>query len=199
MRMLITSFGPFPGYSENPSTIVLELLQSMFSWSNIHEIEWSILDVSFNSVDVFERYLKNEHFDVIIHLGVASNDLQVRFEVVARNERSGKDIDEMVIEKDKIDLNGSDLQTSFDLEILEKICKKHDRQTRISKDAGTYLCNYVYYLSLKNNTSNTQALFVHVADFQNQNKAVKAPEQVEILMDLINHIIESSDKEQLLA
>lgn len=189
MRILITSFGPFKGFTENPSSIVINRLKKLVEEFAYHEIEWRILDVSFDNVDKFIKSLINEHFEVIILTGVASNEFQTRIEMVARNVRFGMDIENKFLKKGPIEINGKDQYTNFNLDVIVKTVKKFDKKIRISTDAGTYLCNYLYYSSLKYKGNKSQVLFVHIADFQNNEKAVEAEEQALILKEiLINSI-----------
>ena len=59
-----------------------------------------------------------------------------------------------------------DFKTKIPIEkILEKL-KKNKFKVEISNDPGRFICNYLYYLSLKyGNDNDVPTLFVHVINF----------------------------------
>jgi pyroglutamyl-peptidase len=185
MKILITSFGPFNDFEENPSNQVMNLLKEKVSSTWDCLINWHTLDVSYSYVDQFENLISKDNFDLVLHLGVATNDSLLRFELIAKNECSGKDVQGRDPEKRYIDKENGDLVSSFDINILNKLQLKHPNKIRFSNDAGTYLCNYLYYKSLLIFRNNSSVLFVHIADFQNNSKAVSPEEQAQILAEII--------------
>lgn len=187
MKILITSFGPFAEFTENPSNLVMHLLQQQLKSLDLnHVFTYETLEVSYHAVDLFERKNKLSIYDFVIHLGVATNDNVLRIEVRARNERAGKDVQGNAPLQNDIIKNMSDLQTNLNQAQLMKFCSRYPGKVRISKDAGTYLCNYVYFNSLINFAPKTKVLFIHIADFINRSDATPALEQTEIIGQLIN-------------
>ena len=53
MKILITSFGPFSGFEENPSNHVMNLLKEKVSGKSNCNISWQTMDVSYSYVDQF--------------------------------------------------------------------------------------------------------------------------------------------------
>jgi pyroglutamyl-peptidase len=186
MKLLITSFGPFAEFKENPSNVVMQMLQQQMKSLEVnHELTFDTLEVSYKAVDLFEKEYENSNYDLVIHLGVATNDNILRFEVRARNERSGKDVQGNAPERKEIIQNMTDLETTLNRVQLAAFCARYAGKARISDDAGTYLCNYVYFNSLINMGTSTKVLFIHIADFINRPDATTAMDQTEIIYQLI--------------
>jgi len=193
MRILITSFGPFNNFKVNPSNQAMKLLrEKMTDFEAQHTLYWCELGVSYDEVLLFEKEFSGIHLDLVLHLGVATNDSLMRLEIQAKNQRQGKDVNGLDPTTDSIIENQSDIKTGINIQILENICSKHPSIVRISNDAGAYLCNYIYYLSLSSNLANRNALFIHIADTQNNSNAVSLEDQVMVILDLVNEIISST-------
>jgi pyrrolidone-carboxylate peptidase len=60
---------------------------------------------------------------------------------------------------------------------------------KTSDNAGSYLCNYVYYKSLCAFRNNSLVVFVHIADYQNNQDAVGLTEQVGFVREMIFELI----------
>ena len=193
MRILITSFGPFNNFKVNPSNLAMKLLrEKMTDLEAQHDLYWRELGVSYDEVLQFEKEFLGIHLDLVLHLGVATNDSLMRLEIQAKNQRQGKDVNGLDPTTDSIIENQSDIKTGMNIQILENICSKHPSIVRISNDAGAYLCNYIYYLSLSSNLADRNALFIHIADTQNNSNAVSLEDQVLVILDLVNDIISST-------
>ena len=103
-----------------------------------------------------------------------------KVEVSAHNFASGYDNDEVNKEGVKIDENGPDeYRTNLDLSFLD--------ETSISEDAGSYLCNYVYYHALQKNVL-SKIVFIHVPLLHSKGQRSKG-RVVEKLQFLIDHIL----------
>lgn len=187
MKLLITAFGPFQEFTKNPSELVLKewIKKGVVQQNRNFDITIQIIPVSYRSVDEFQEIWKNNNFDLIIHLGVASNENKMRLELVAKNLKSGKDIDGVAPKSLPIIQGAQDAKTQIQFSILSQLCAKYPSKIRISDDAGTYLCNYIYYKSMMNSKLETKVLFVHIADFINNPESVNLEDQTNILNDLL--------------
>ncbi len=193
MRILITSFGPFNNFKVNPSNLAMKLLrEKMTDLEAQHDLYWRELGVSYDEVLLFEKEFSGIQLDLVLHLGVATNDSLMRLEIQAKNQRQGKDVNGLDPTTDSIIENQIDIKTGINIQILENICSKNPSIVRISNDAGAYLCNYIYYLSLSSNLADRNALFIHIADTQNNSNAVSLEDQVLVILDLVNDIISST-------
>jgi len=187
MKLLITAFGPFQEFTQNPSELVLKALvkDGIIQKNPNFVISHEILPVSYSSVDSYHETWKNQQYDLIIHLGVATNETKMRIEILAKNFKAGKDINGVDPKSIPIIQGAKDAITQIQLPILNEICEKHPNKIQLSYDAGTYLCNYLYYQSMMRCTRDTKVLFIHIADFINNSEAVNLEDQAMILSDLL--------------
>lgn len=187
MKLLITAFGPFNEFTQNPSELVLNAwLENREVQNNPDfDITVEIIPVSYRFVDEFQEIWKNNHYDLIVHMGVASNETQMRLETIAKNIKSGKDIEGVSPDYIPIIQGAQDAKTLIKFSIFNKLCLKYPSKIKISDDAGTYLCNYIYYQSLKKSKGETKIIFLHIADFISNSQAVSLEDQQNILNDLL--------------
>jgi pyroglutamyl-peptidase len=183
MKILLTAFGPFGNYDVNPSELVLNEVSKKITFGEL--IDFKIIDVGYDSVNNFINSL-TINYDLIVHLGVAFDNKKTRFEIVAHNTAKGKDVfnvePQMIIEK-----NGNDyIISNFPECVLEKAMEKFPNHIVYSRDAGTFLCNYIYYKSLNTFQRKTSVLFVHIADFINNNEANSLQIQSDIVISIIS-------------
>jgi pyroglutamyl-peptidase len=192
MRILVTCFGKFHDFSENPSKNVLEQIKHLTKETKNVEFEWEELDVVFNKVDNFIEHVNHNH-DLIIHLGVATGAEKIRFELNAHNIKDGKDTNGVCFSNSPIQDGEYKIETTFPIELMYDFVEKNKNVAEISNDAGAYLCNYVYFKSLSKSYSKSKIIFIHVADYQNNKKATTAEEQGLLIYNFIKKFIESSN------
>jgi len=189
MRILMTSFGPFNNFKTNPSNEIMERLKQKLSFSspahNYYKFE--TIEVSWSSVSTYIENQKNETFDFIFHLGVATNESNIRIETTGQNIQSGNDVENNAPTENQIIPNEPDLHTNISVERLKNFVLKNEN-IKISHDAGAYLCNYLYFKSLYFLGKESAILFIHTADTQNQPEAPSIELQTEIIYNLINSL-----------
>ncbi|MBS1706997.1 MAG: hypothetical protein JST40_14115 [Armatimonadetes bacterium] len=152
-RIILTGFGPFGNIEDNPSSHLARALGAEY------HTRLEILEVSFEAVDRFLEEV-GEDFDALMSLGVAANRNSVCLERRARNE-IGTQLDVLGRTREsKIAPTGRDLSAT----LWGRGDAKH-RLVRYSKDAGTYLCNYLLYESLRR-FPEKKVGFVHVVPFE---------------------------------
>jgi pyrrolidone-carboxylate peptidase len=123
MTILITSFGPFNNFKVNPSNLAMKLLrEKMTDLEAQHDLYWRELGVSYDEVLLFEKEFSGIQLDLVLHLGVATNDSLMRLEIQAKNQRQGKDVNGLDPTTDSIIENQSDIKTGINIQILENIC-----------------------------------------------------------------------------
>jgi pyroglutamyl-peptidase len=190
MRLLITSFGPFANFKVNPSNAVMLLLQGQLkSEEERFSIEYETIEVSYSAVDLFLKKIEKKPYDFIIHLGVATNDNMIRLETRARNERTGADVLGVAPIKSEIFEKSVDIPTNFSMDMIRDFTENHPRSVRISNDAGTFLCNYIYYNSLQLYSNQSNVLFIHIADYLNNVDALNAADQAKIICSFIQALL----------
>jgi pyrrolidone-carboxylate peptidase len=122
-------------------------------------------------------------------MGVASNESVLRFEIIGRNIKCGTDNDGQLFTGTEIVAGASFLESTFPKSILNELIDSHVESTKISTDAGDYLCNYVYFKSLYKFGQAVPILFIHVADVDNQPQAPSLAHQADIVEELITRYV----------
>ena len=144
-EITITYFEPFGGRVTNTSKEVAGLLSIYFSielpvsWDNAGKV-------------LLEKLPKTTKY--LFLLGEAGSYQDVTVELKARNISNGVDNYNVKKEEEKIDESREDLSTSI-------IFDKEKLPVLYSDNAGKYLCNYIYYFSLKN-IKGTKIVFIHL-------------------------------------
>lgn len=109
------------------------------------------------SVEQLSKKLKKDRYDLIISFGQAPIDKET-----IKIETRGNGIDYF--------------ETDYDYNNLKKLFEKNGFNVVISKDAGNYLCNNIYYNGLKHireNNLKCKMIFVHIPQIDNINDIKK--------------------------
>lgn len=147
MKILYTSFNG----KSNSSKILLDNII-------VEEDNKLYLKNSFKtSVEQLSNKLKKDRYDLIISFGQAPIDKET-----IKIETRGNGIDYF--------------ETDYDYNNLKKLFEKNGFNVVISKDAGNYLCNNIYYNGLKyirENNLKCKMIFVHIPQIDNINDIKK--------------------------
>jgi pyroglutamyl-peptidase len=146
--ILLTGFGPFPGAPFNPTG---ELVEHLARWrhpalANARRVA-HVFDTSYRAVDRdLPALLARERPDVVLMFGLAAKSRSVRIETRARN----------VIARQVADVGGAVPVTAtiapaavatLPLRVPARrflaAARSAGVPARLSRDAGTYLCNYL--------------------------------------------------------
>ncbi|AFK22546.1 pyroglutamyl-peptidase I [Pyrococcus sp. ST04] len=167
MRVLITGFEPFGGDDKNPTQrIAQELDGNVIDGA---EIVGRVLPVSVKRArPILEELLREIKPDIVINLGLAPTYSNIAVERIAVNildaripDNDGyQPIDEPIVE-------GAPLayMATLPVRAIVKELRQNGIPARLSYSAGTYLCNYVMFLTLhfsKINGFPKKAGFIHV-------------------------------------
>lgn len=139
-RTFVTGFKAFLNVRDNPSAKLAESCGRPFQ----------ALEVAYRAVDDFLGGLDPICFDRLLMIGVAKGRDRVTPELYARNSiGKSKDVRGYAPEG-VIDPNGDLLleSTLWTPEVISEIVA-FDSHTKISMDAGRYLCNYISYRALQ--------------------------------------------------
>jgi len=156
-RTFITGFGAFKDVPENPSSKLAET----------SERPHQVLEVAFCAVDEFLAELSPDTFDRLLMLGVASKRDRLTPELFARN-MIGEGPDMRGHSKEGYIQQGAPLlleSTLWTPEVTAEIVA-YDPRTKISMDAGDYLCNYLGYRAIQRFPSKRVG-FLHVPSQEN--------------------------------
>ncbi|GBF26844.1 pyrrolidone-carboxylate peptidase [bacterium MnTg02] len=169
LRVLVTGFGPFPGAACNPSAWLAEHLQAN-PCKQLSDIALTshVLETSWHYVDrYFEPLIEAVMPHVAIHFGLDQSGSQFRIETRARNNAArSADCNGAHFKRSNIVAGAPHiLSTTLPHWPLIDRLRKQQLPAHASQDAGHYLCNYLYYLSLWNSRraeSPRLTCFVHI-------------------------------------
>ncbi|CAN6724478.1 unnamed protein product [Malus baccata var. baccata] len=182
----VTGFKKFHGVSENPTeTIVSKLTEYVKKKGSSKGLvlgSCSILETAGQGALVAlyqtlrsainEQDTSNSSRTIWLHFGVNSGATKFAIEHQAVNEATFRCPDEMGWKPQKVPIIPSDggiahiRETSLPVEEITKALAKKGYEVMTSDDAGRFVCNYVYYHSLRFAEQNgIKSLFVHVPLF----------------------------------
>ena len=169
LRILVTGFGPFPGAPYNPTPPLVARLTRLRRPA-FHEVELSshIFPVTYNAVDrELPQALTKHKPHALLMFGLAGRTNFVRIETRARNAVTmlWPDAAQTRARKGSI-ADGAGAQ-SFGPHTarLLRAAKASGLDARASRDAGSYLCNYLSWRAIEavNADSGPRlAAFVHI-------------------------------------
>lgn len=164
---MITGFGRFPGAPFNPSGPLARAVAKRRrpAFANVRRAV-HIFETSYAAVDRDLPKLVARHKpDIVLMFGLAARTPYLRVEMRARNamsilfpDVSGYRPDRRAIAHGKPDAHG---RAPFAR--LLGAARATGTRSRMSRDAGRYLCNYVYFRALESSRSGTPlAQFIHI-------------------------------------
>ncbi|CAL1393165.1 unnamed protein product [Linum trigynum] len=184
----VTGFKKFHGVSENPTeTIVCNLQEYMnkngmpkgLVLGNCHVLETAGQGAVAPLYQTLQSAIPSENSNpcdsgkvIWVHFGVNSGATKFAIENRAVNEATFRCPDEMGWKPQKLPIIPSDgeisqvRETALPVEEITNALAKKGFEVMTSDDAGRFVCNYVYYHSLRFAEKNlTKSLFVHVPLF----------------------------------
>jgi pyroglutamyl-peptidase len=169
LRILITGFGPFPGAPYNPTEPLVARLQRLRrpAFGDV-ELSGHIFPVTYPAVDrELPEMLKKHRPQALLMFGLASRTPYVRIETRARNAVTTlwPDADHTRVRKGSI-AGGADAMTfGPHTARLLRAAVGTGVDARASRDAGSYLCNYLSWRAIEATCGDSGlrlAAFVHV-------------------------------------
>lgn len=181
VSFVLTGFGPFGGMSKNPSTVLVQELKSYLKTAESALVtrikQCVVLETSAKDVrDKIDEILAQPSDSVVtvfLHLGVNYNGTGFQLEQCAYNDASFRIPDQQGYQptNTKI-LDDSQLCQRFDTQInIEKLLQNQTEihpniESKCSIDPGRFVCNYLYFYSLKKLQSTSRVcMFLHVPPF----------------------------------
>jgi pyroglutamyl-peptidase len=164
MRVLITGFGPFPGAPFNPSAALAKALarRRRPALAGIERVT-HVFATTYASVDRDLPKLFAQKPDIVLMFGVAGRRRQLCIETQARNAVSllFPDASGYRPRHGVIKLRGPAALAGN--APFARLAGAAGAKARLSRDAGRYLCNYVYWRALEQ-VRGTRPLvqFVHI-------------------------------------
>lgn len=170
-RLLITGFGPFPGVAINASDGLAHVLAARIGrdYHGLHAKAATLPTDWRDAPRLLARLLDHEQPDICLHLGVSAKARGFIVEARARNRTSPAGdanglvpIDERLVPGAPATLGAGRLAAAVAQRLLDD-----DLPGQLSRNAGKYLCNAVYYHSLlaaRRGAKGRQVLLVHLPD-----------------------------------
>jgi pyroglutamyl-peptidase len=169
LRVLITGFGPFPGAPYNPTRpLVARLLQLRRPALGDVELSSHIFPVTYRAVDrELPQALAKHRPRALLMFGLAARTSFVRIETRARNAVTMLWPDAAQTRSRKGSISGNAEAKMFGPHTakLLRAALATGSDARASRDAGSYLCNYLSWRAIEATGSDNGprlAAFVHV-------------------------------------
>ena len=169
LRILITGFGPFPGAPYNPTMSLVERLKRLRRPAfDDAELSSHIFHVTYATIDrELPGLLAKHRPHALLMFGLATRTPYLRIETRARNAVTTiwPDADGTRIRKGSIAPDAEALMFGPHTARLLSAAHATVIDARASRDAGSYLCNYLSWRALEatgNDTGPRLAAFVHV-------------------------------------
>lgn len=165
--VLITGFGRFPGAPFNPSgPLALSLAKRRRpAFAEVRRAV-HIFETSYAAVDLdLPKLIARHKPDIVLMFGLAARTPFLRVEMRARNAMSilFPDVRGFRPERRAIARGKPDARGRAPFARLLGAARAAGTRSRLSRDAGRYLCNYVYFRALEASRSGTPlAQFIHI-------------------------------------
>ena len=165
-RILVTGFGPFPGFAENPSAWLVETLAERERAAR-RALDARILPTAWADVALIPRLFETLQPHAMIHFGVSARAKAFHIEASAHNRVARRDDARGAMLKARTirESGPSRFDTPFPAADLAAHLRRSGIAARTSRSAGAYLCNFLYYHSLEwalGQRSVPLVVFVHV-------------------------------------
>lgn len=197
--VLVTGFGPFPGAPSNPTQqLVARLARLRRPATAGLRLVTHVLPTSYAAVDQQLPLLIEKHQpDAIVMFGLAGRTKAIRIETLARNRttRVYPDIDRKIPKGTSITRGEGARRGRAPFVRLAAAVRGSGMSVRLSRDAGTYLCNYGYWRALEQQSraaSPQLIVFVHIPNMRRRERASarsKAPNFDQLLRAAQNILI----------
>jgi len=166
--VLITGFGPFPGAPFNPTGPLVQRLAARRrpALADVTRIV-HVFRTSYAAVDAeLPKLVARHRPDVLLLFGLAARTPHLRIETLARNAVSAAapDANGRVRKAACIRLGGPiELPGRAPFQRLVQAARDTGVPVRLSRNAGSYLCNYLYWSALEQSRARpSRIVFVHV-------------------------------------
>ncbi|SHJ65431.1 pyroglutamyl-peptidase [Bradyrhizobium lablabi] len=169
LRVLITGFGPFPGAPYNPTMpLVKRLTQLRRPALADVELIGHIFHVTYSTVDrELPELIARHRPQAVLSFGLADRTAHLRVETRARNAvtTTFPDADRNRARKGSIAAGAGALMFGPHTANLLRAARRTGIDARASRDAGSYLCNYLSWRAIeavRNDTGPRLAAFIHI-------------------------------------
>ena len=182
LNIYLTGYGPFMTIKENPAEKVSSYIFQNYSklntqttnilYNQIFEVKTDYVDNNISKLfDIIKKYENNEEdkdkniLHIIISIGVAENRKVNTLEIRGKNYIYDRIVDK-IIDENKPEYYYSKTPIKY---IIKGIQNFNNSECKYSNDAGTYLCNYMYFTTLSKcfDEKNMCSFFLHIPTLNN--------------------------------
>jgi len=153
LRILVTGFGPFPGAPVNPTMPLVKRLSELRRPAlNDVDISSHIFHVTYDTVDrELPELIAERRPDALMMFGLAGRTSHLRIETRARNAvtTTFPDADRNVARKGTIVPGAAAKPFGPHMARLLRAARATGIDARPSRDAGSYLCNYLSWRAIE--------------------------------------------------
>lgn len=178
--ILLTGFKPFLGDPTNPSELLCREIKMPY-------VTNQILPVDFNQAFLqLQATVDKNSFDYIIMMGLGTGSTRLRLEKVGLNWNESVHADEAgyTAPSEKIDADSPmSLMTSFPVNEIYAKLSKQNYPIDISFSAGSFVCNNLYYKTLKAYPG-IKSIFIHVP----AENIIRIEWQVEVIREILKQL-----------
>jgi len=166
LTVLVTGFGRFPGAPFNPSGPLARAVtrRQRPAFADVSRV-LHIFETSYAAVDRdLPKLIARHKPDIVLMFGLAGRTGFVRVETRARNTRSTLFPDVTGFRPHQREIVPHKFHAVGLAPFVSLVAASRSARvpTRLSRDAGKYLCNYVYWRALEASRSGTLAQFIHI-------------------------------------
>jgi pyroglutamyl-peptidase len=177
VRILVTGFGSFPGVPLNPTRRLISALagrKARFARLGV-ELHACILPVTYSGApERLEALISNVRPQAILHFGFAARRGAVCIETRALNRTSVLRPDAQRFAPRRAILEAPfALRSALPSQIMAATFRRAGLKSELSIDAGDYVCNHIFYLSLSSMKPGL-AGFVHIPPLQRTGRRIGA-------------------------
>jgi pyroglutamyl-peptidase len=190
LRILLTGFGPFPGAPFNPTQpLAARLLRLRRPALDDVELSGHIFPVTYQAVDRELPQLLTKHRpQALLMFGLASRTAHVRIETRARNAVTTRwpDADRTRARRGSIAGGADAMMFGPHTARLLRAADSSGVDARASRDAGSYLCNYLSWRAIEatgRDAGPRLAAFVHVPPLARSGAAQRQGDAHRITLD----------------
>jgi pyroglutamyl-peptidase len=152
--VLVTGFEPFGAHTVNPSQLIAE------------ELDGVVLPVSYaRAADALRTALYERDPEVVVCFGLAETRSAVAVERFAHNldEASTSDNESAAGSGSEIEPGGPiACRSSLPVDAIVAALREQEIPAEVSRDAGGFLCNHVFYVLMRTLANDSHGGFVHV-------------------------------------
>lgn len=166
LDLLVTGFGPFPRVKINPAGRLAEKVAGDGRWARLGwRVCAEVLHVGYASVAERLQQIAQAPPRALLMFGVAARSKAVRIELRARNRvsRQARDQSRALPGDNRLQPGAASFRqgrAAFRPALLAM--RAAGVPTRLSRDAGAYVCNAAYWQALRHLPRETRVLFVHI-------------------------------------